>query len=41
MHNFYKLQGKAGKVTVNVTQLEGALNAVQQEYSTMLSMSEV
>ena len=42
MQNFYKLQqGKTEKVTVHVTQLEGALNAAQQEYPMMLSTSEV
>ena len=39
---FYKLQqGKVEKVTLYVTQLEGALNVVQQEYLMMLSASEV
>ena len=28
-------------MTVYITQLDGALNVVQQQYSTMLSMSEV
>ena len=42
MQNLYKLQqGKTKKVRVYVTQLEGALNALQQEYSMMLSISEV
>ena len=42
MQNFYKLQqGKAEKVTMYVTWLEGALNVVQQEYLTMLSTNEV
>ena len=42
MHNFYKLQhGKTEKVTLYVTQFEGALNVVQQQYLTMLSASEV
>ena len=39
---FYKLQqGKTEKVTVYVIQLEGALNAFQQEYPMMLSISKV
>ena len=41
MQNFYKLQGKTEKVTLYVTQLEGTLNVVQQEYLIMLSASEV
>ena len=41
MQNFYKLQGKTKKVTLYVTQLEEALNVVQQEYPMMLSMSMV
>ena len=41
MQNFYKLQGKTERMTVYVTQLEGALNAVQQKYPTMLSASMV
>ena len=42
MQNFYKLQqGRTEKVTLYVTQLEGALNAVQQEYPRMLSVNEV
>ena len=42
MQNFYKLQqGKSEKVTVYVTQLERALNACQQEYPKILSMSKV
>ena len=42
MQKFYKLQqGKTEKVTVYVIQLEGAPNAVQQEYPTMLSVSKV
>ena len=42
MQKFYKLQqGKTEKVTIYVTQLEGSLNAVQQEYPTMLSASKV
>ena len=42
MQNFYKLQqGKVEKATLYVTQLEGALNVVQQEYLMMLSTSEV
>ena len=42
MQNFYTLQqGRTGKVTLYVTWLEGVLNAVQQEYPTMLSVSEV
>ena len=39
---FYKLQqGNPEKVPVYVTHLEGVLNAVQQEYSMMLSMGKV
>ena len=42
MQNFYNLQqGKMEKVTLYVSLLEGALNAVQQEYLMMLSASEV
>ena len=42
MQNFYKLQqGKTEKVLVYVTHLEGALNAVQQESSMMLSTFKV
>ena len=42
MQDFYKLhQGKMEKEPVNMTQLEEALNAVQQEYPNMLSMGEV
>ena len=42
MKRFDKLQqGKTEKVTLYISQLEGALNAVQQEYMTMLSGSEV
>ena len=42
MQNFYTLhQGKTEKVTLYVTQLERALNAVQQEYLAMLSTNEV
>ena len=42
MQNFCKLQqGKSEKVTLYVTQLEGALNEVQKEYLTMLSTNEV
>ena len=42
MQNFYKLQqSKSERVTLYVTQLEGALNAVQQEYLMMLSTYEV
>ena len=42
MQNFYKLQwGKIEKVPVYVTQLEGVLNAVQQEYHNMLSAGKV
>ena len=42
MHNFNKLQqGKTEKVLVYVTNLEGTLNVVQQEYPMMLSTSEV
>ena len=42
MQNFYKLQqGKTEKVMLYVTQLEGTLNVVQQEYLMWLGMSEV
>ena len=42
MQNVYKLQqGRTEKVTLYVTQPQGALNAVQQEYLTMLSVNEV
>ena len=42
MQNFYKLQqGKMDKVMLYVTQLEGGLNVIQQEYMMMLSASEV
>ena len=42
MKNFYKLQqGKTEKVPTDVTHLEGALNAVQKEYPTMLSTGKV
>ena len=42
MQHFYKLQpGKTAKVTLYITQLEGALNAVWQGYLMMLSASEV
>ena len=42
MQNLYKLQqGRTEKVTLYVTQLEGALNVVQEEYLTMLSANEV
>ena len=42
MKIFYKLQhGKAENVMLYVTQLEGALTAVQQEFPMMLSLSEV
>ena len=42
MQNIYKvLQGKTEKVTMYVTQLEGGLNVVQQEYPTILSDNEV
>ena len=42
MQIFYKLQqGEMDKVTLYVTQLEGALNVVWQEYVTMLSAWEM
>ena len=42
IQNLYNLQqGKSEKVTLYVTQLEWALNVVQQEYLIMLSASEV
>ena len=42
MQNFYKFQqGRTEEVTLCVTQLEVALNAVYQEYLTMLSTNEV
>ena len=42
VQNIYKLlQGKMEKVTLYVAQLEGALNAIQQEYLMMLSAGEV
>ena len=42
LQNFYKVQqGRAEKVMLYETHLEGALNAVQQEYLMMLSASEV
>ena len=42
MQNIYKLQqGKTEEVMLYVTQLEGALNAVQQECPLMLSMRDV
>ena len=42
MKKNYKLQqNQLEKVTLYVTQLEGALNAVQHEYPLMLSASEV
>ena len=42
LQNVYKFQqGKTEKVTLYVTWVEGALNAVQQEYPMMLSASEV
>ena len=41
MQKFYKLyQGKMEKVPVYVTQFEGVLNAVQQEYPNMLSIKQ-
>ena len=41
MQNFINYKGKTEKVMLYVTQLEGALNAVQQEYLMMLTASEV
>ena len=42
MQDFYELQqGKTEKVTLYVTQLEGALDVIQQEYPMMLSTGEV
>ena len=42
IQKFYKLhQGKMEKVPAYMTQLEGVLNAVQQEYSNMLSVGKV
>ena len=42
MQNFYKLQqGKMEKVMQYVTQLEEALNAVQQEHLTILSVCKL
>ena len=42
MQKFYKEQwGKTGKVPGYVTHKEGVLNAAQQEYAMMLSMTEV
>ena len=42
VQNFYKLnQGKMEKVPVCMTQLEGEMNAVKQEYPNMLTVGKV
>ena len=42
MQNFYKLQqGRMERVPVYMTQSEGELNVVQQEYPNMLHMGKV